>query len=413
MAAKTDTIFYRYAIELKPPANGTEPKGRKLKRLIELLLQDHFQDVRDRIASDFKANLICRDPLQFEAKIFNVTYRDEHDDTPPENPQVYQARVQAAGTLSTKTLLDHLASPSVNDIFDGKEELLQALNIVVGHSPKTNPGIVTIGANRHIPMGADMESRNLQHGLQALRGYFVSVRAATARLLVNVQVKNFACYMPGSLAALIQASGKASQKSALEHFLKGVRVQLTHLKKTKGGKQTMRVKTIGGLASPRDGRGLVNPPRVARPGAGPKEVAFYLNGPLPGESSKTGNQGAKKGKKGGAAPKDSAQPKEYGYITVHEYFARAHNILTDPTMPVVNVGNSQKPSYLPVEVCFVEAGQPCKTKLTAIQTREMIQFAVRNPADNAQSIFEKGARIIGASPTVQLLVSHDFELEMQ
>lgn len=64
-------------------------------------------------------------------------------------------------------------------------------------------------------------------------------------------------------------------------------------------------------------------------------------------------------------------------------------------MPVVNVGTRQSPSYLPVEVCEVERGQPAKSKLSPYQTRNMLNFAVRAPAQNAQSIVDKGTKVLG------------------
>lgn len=72
-----------------------------------------------------------------------------------------------------------------------------------------------------------------------------------------------------------------------------------------------------------------------------------------------------------------------------------YNIQVDQKMPVVNVGSIEKPSYLPVEVCQVEAGQPAKTKLSPNQTREMLKFAVRSPAQNASSIVTKGMETLG------------------
>lgn len=64
-------------------------------------------------------------------------------------------------------------------------------------------------------------------------------------------------------------------------------------------------------------------------------------------------------------------------------------------MPVVNVGTRENPSYLPVEVCLVEPGQPAKSKLTPMQTRNMLSFAVRGPASNAYSIVSKGTAVLG------------------
>jgi len=67
----------------------------------------------------------------------------------------------------------------------------------------------------------------------------------------------------------------------------------------------------------------------------------------------------------------------------------------DPKMPVMNVGNRQNPSYLPVEVCMVEQGQPAGAKLSGDQTRHMLNFAVRTPALNAGSVVNRGNRVLG------------------
>lgn len=61
----------------------------------------------------------------------------------------------------------------------------------------------------------------------------------------------------------------------------------------------------------------------------------------------------------------------------------------------MNVGTRENPSYLPVDVCEVESGQPAKSKLTPNQTRNMLSFAVRAPALNAHSIVSKGTNVLG------------------
>lgn len=67
----------------------------------------------------------------------------------------------------------------------------------------------------------------------------------------------------------------------------------------------------------------------------------------------------------------------------------------DPNAPVVNVGTRENPSYLPVDVCEVVLGQPAGSKLTPNQTRNMLSFAVRGPAQNAMSIVNKGTNMLG------------------
>lgn len=74
---------------------------------------------------------------------------------------------------------------------------------------------------------------------------------------------------------------------------------------------------------------------------------------------------------------------------------------------MVNVGSRDKPVYLPVEVCEVEAGQPAKSKLSGDQTAQMLRFAVmgRKPGQNAQSIVTKGVGVLGLEPQSSTLVS--------
>ena len=72
----------------------------------------------------------------------------------------------------------------------------------------------------------------------------------------------------------------------------------------------------------------------------------------------------------------------------------------------MNVGNKEKPTYLPAEVCLVEPGQPAGLKLSSNQTRNMLNFAVRQPAQNAQSVVTKGAQVLELGPSAnETLVS--------
>ncbi|EER22939.1 Piwi domain containing protein [Coccidioides posadasii C735 delta SOWgp] len=406
LVAKQNTAFYRYNIEIKAPGKCPEPKGKKVKRIIQLLLEDHLQEFRGRIATDFKATLVCRDSLQFESQVFDVAYRADNEDTPPADPDVYQVRVLATGSIGVADILNYLSSANLSERYDRKEEILQVLNIVVGYSPKTKGNILTVGANRHFQLGPSAEKSNLQGGLEALRGYFVSVRAATARLLVNVQVKHIACLNEGPLKMVITAIGGNDKR--LQTFLKGKRVQLLHLQKVKGNQRIPRVKTITGFANTGDGRGLEHPPRVAHFAAGPDKVYFYLKGPLKEGQSQSEGKGGKKGKRGKGKEKDKAgAAPDHGYISVYEYFSRVHNVsVMDLKMPVVNVGSKQNPSYLPGEVCYVEEGQPSNTKLTPTQSRAMIKFAVRPPYENAKSITGRGTQVIGVTPnTPQVLTN--------
>lgn len=80
----------------------------------------------------------------------------------------------------------------------------------------------------------------------------------------------------------------------------------------------------------------------------------------------------------------------------------------------MNVGSYDTPSYVPADVCEVIPGQPAKMKLSANQTVQMISFAVRSPGENADSIVNQGAPLLGFAPaTNSVLVNWPHILKVQ
>lgn len=161
-----------------------------------------------------------------------------------------------------------------------------------------------------------------------LRGFFVSVRAATARVLLNVQVKYLACYKSGPLEYVIRewkASNFRASSYRMEAFLKRMRVCITHIKrKGKNGKERpARVKTISGLATPQDGSSAPNGPKVDGYGAGPHSVKFFLD--APGSQSPQPGGGESKGKKGNKAPPRAGPPLAGHYISVDDFFRKGES----------------------------------------------------------------------------------------
>ena len=66
-------------------------------------------------------------------------------------------------------------------------------------------------------------------------------------------------------------------------------------------------------------------------------------------------------------------------------------------MPIVNVGNYDRPVYLPAELCEVLPGQPFKPDLSTGQRQNMIKFSCRRPPQNYASIMTEGLDILGIS----------------
>lgn len=296
-------VLHRYHVSVSP-----EAKGRKLKRIFELLLQEA---TLTGSTTDFKSLLICR--TQIEDIEIEVAYRAEFEDDPQPNTRPYRIKIQHTGQLEVSGLLEHIRSTQPNANFRNERQLqiVQALNVLLGHYAQSSPTMTTIAGNKHFPFGVKHVEFDLSAGLSALRGYFRSVRLGTARMLVNINVSHGVFYKPGPLVDLIHAFSNAYGRNAyqLEKFLKKVRVETTHLpvKKNKAGESIPRVKTIFALATTNDGVSLPYPPQVGKFAAGPKEVKFWLDSP-----AQTTTSGAKKAK-------DSTKS-QTGYISVYDFF---------------------------------------------------------------------------------------------
>lgn len=298
LEASKKLIIYRYHVAVSP-----EAKGRKLKRVIELLLEDPRLKGS---ATDFKAILVSRKKLA-DVEV-EVPYRAELEDDPKPVSSPYRVRVQFTGEMNIDGLVNHLRSvqPDPNFRLDNKLQIIQTLNVLLGHCPQSDPLTTTIASNKHFFFGTGQVGNrhavecDLGKGLTALRGYFRSARPSTGRILVNVNVSHAVFFRPGPLEELINIFAAAYGRNLfqLERFLKKVRVETTHLpvKKNKAGKKIPKVKTIIALATQNDGAGLPHPPRVARFGANAKEVQFWLE------------------------PTDKKKSKNGRYITVSDFF---------------------------------------------------------------------------------------------
>lgn len=305
-AAKNLTI-YRYHLSVSP-----EVKGRKLKRVIELLLQDsRFQNC----ATDFKAILVSRQELTDNVEV-EVSYRSELEDDPQPNTKPYRVKLQSTGQMEVDALLNHLKSvqPDPNFRPERKLQIIQTLNVLLGFYPQSNHSTTTIAGNKHFFFGANPDGyspgqeHDLGGGLVALRGYFRSVRQGTARMLINLNVTHAVFFKPDPLIDLIDIFGRTYGRNLfqLEKFLKKVRVETTHLrKKNKHGQKIPRVKTIFALASTNDGSSLPHPPIVSKFGADAKGVQFWLD------------------------PTDKNKPGRY--ITVFEFFKTRKLLLSNPS----------------------------------------------------------------------------------
>lgn len=320
--------LHRYNIEIVGDQGRDPPAGKKARQIVSCFVDEHFAAHKAQVATDYRSTVISAVDLGLkEDQVLDVRYKAEGEDEYAENPRVYQVRCASIRHLSSADLINYLTSTKAGEMLGTKTELIAALNIILGHHPKTSTDVVSIGANKHFGISPNLVDRqDLSGGLEVLRGFFISVRAATARVMLNLQVKYVACYKAGSLAETIIDFGNGSECRyangpkkiyLLGKFLQRMRVTPNHIKrKTSSGKpRPAQPKTISGLAKREDGRSLDNPPIVAHDGAGPDDVQFFLRG-----AGASVPKPAAGGKKGGKKGTPAGPPQAGHYVTVSKYF---------------------------------------------------------------------------------------------
>lgn len=127
----------------------------------------------------------------------------------------------------------------------------------------------------------------------------------------------------------------------------------------------------------------------------PKDVIRYLGRK---KVTTTHRRGFKKVltifKLGESAQKQKFQKKErdgdndvFKEISVAEYFQSTYNVqLKYPDLPVANVGNKERPNYVPLEFLILVPGQKVQGLLSDEQTTKMLQVAAARPQDHKRKI---------------------------
>ena len=366
--ADNGETWYRYEVDVQQQLSR-----EKRRRLLEMIMA-HARLANKTRATDY-ASII------FTTERLDLGPSDEWKDTftlPPPGGIVqtgtqgpapnhvqqaqarnsYHVRVKYSNSYSLRHIMDYLCSRSGGAEYAGRGDIIQLLNIAMCKPPQSSNSVANVGQNRFYPFGGHpgTESYDLGGALQALRGYYSSVRPAINRLLVNVNVTSGAFYKPIALNNLLLEAGLLNDEKR-ESFINTLKVNAVYKKDRDTGPPMTKPKTIVGFAK------QLNPPtfRVKRFGNA-KEVKFkYIDKNVPG-----------------------AREQE---ITVFDYFRRERGItLQFPGLPVLNVGTRADPQYIPVEMCTVLPGQPYRNILSGDHTSEMIRFAARFPNLNAMSI---------------------------
>lgn len=371
-----DKTLYRYTIHF---ADGQMPKLKKRRIIEQILALPEFQAVTH--ASDFGANIVTTAKIsdEFLRKKQSIVLPPkgstvlpkEPDAAAPDHVKAAHARnridykVESSGTFNVRDLVAYINSTSHEAHYGSYGDLIQMLNIIMCKAPNEAASVAKLPGNKFYPHQGlrgvnnhpDIDFEELAGGLVALRGYFSSVRCATGRMLLNLNVTSGAFYQTVSLMDLFAKFGNPDLEQR-EIFVRRLKV----LYERPGKSLVKSEKVILGFARPPVGKKLDLP--VKRFGNA-HEIKFKYtdrSGPSVQEHTRT----------------------------VFDFFKTLGVTLTSPELPVLNVGTLGDPIYIPIEMCTVLPGQPYRKFLSGEQTTQMLKFAARVPNQNAMSIAGDG-----------------------
>ncbi|KAE8599755.1 hypothetical protein XENTR_v10017310 [Xenopus tropicalis] len=327
--------IYHYEIDIKP-----EKCPRRVNREIVEHMVQHFkaQIFGDRKpVFDGRKNLYTAMPLPIardKQVELEVTLPGEGKD------RIFKVAIKWMACVSLQALHDALSGrlPSV------PFETIQALDVVMRHLPSM----------RYTPVGRSFFTASegcanpLGGGREVWFGFHQSVRPSLWKMMLNIDVSATAFYKAQPVIEFMcevldfksieeqQKPLTDSQRVKFTKEIKGLKVEITHCGQMK---RKYRVCNV-----------------TRRP-------ASHQTFPLQQESGQTVE------------------------CTVAQYFKDRHKlVLRYPHLPCLQVGQEQKHTYLPLEVCNIVAGQRCIKKLTDNQTSTMIRATARSAPDRQEEI---------------------------
>ncbi|KAL5492905.1 hypothetical protein ACEPAI_4353 [Sanghuangporus weigelae] len=220
------------------------------------------------------------------------------------------------------------------------EPIVSAFNLIVmAHAARTGFRALTKNAYYFDP-NADTGVPT-RPGIKVVNGFFASVRPVHKSLMINVNTCMSAFYVSRSMTDALREFMQQSRGAVPQRFFGNMKVVTSYL----GYDRRNTVKAIG--------------PSTAR--------------------------------------RTKIQSKEFGNITVEEYFLKRFRIAlrNADDLPVVNVGKEGKDMFVPAELCKIVPGTLFSGELKSRESAALCAANNKTPAGHAQTITIKGLRLLG------------------
>lgn len=180
----SNMILHRYNIQVSP-----EVADKKNFRVVQLLLQSaELSPHNDDLATDFCSTFVSKTKFPRDETIIEVQYHSEAEEKPAAGAAIYDVRVLYTKALSIGELINYLSCTNLAQSFENKQEVTQVLNIFLNHYAKSTLSLVTIESTKSFSLHQNAVKDDLGYDLKVIRGFFSSVRFATCRILVNINV---------------------------------------------------------------------------------------------------------------------------------------------------------------------------------------------------------------------------------
>jgi hypothetical protein len=332
------TVIYDYNVEITPKTDI----GRIKMRLFDILeLSQAFKPHLTYTAHDRSQRLVSAKKLPQPLDI-QVPFFDEHD-KPSDKSKKYQISIIFQRELDPSQLTSHMdGNPNFRD-YDTLP-LVSALNLVL--QQYANKVGVRVGKSRYFfPLSS--QTFLLGPGVEAMQGFYASIRPAYKELMVNVNVCMTAFVIPGNLADRLlefRQNSRGALPTLPKAMVKSLKVRTLHLKYTK------KVLAIGNRSA--------------------RQEVF--------DCADLG-----------------------GRVSVEHYFQKTYNYKCKhpDDLPVVNVGTVRRANWIPAELCEILPGNAYRGKLSDRETASMIKFACNPPKVNAEAIVNQGFSLMGLTPS--------------
>lgn len=330
-----DKDLHQYDVTITPEVTSRGVNRAVMKQLVTLYKESHLGNRLP--AYDGRKSLYTAGPLPFQNREFRIVLTDEDDGTGgPRRDREFKVVIK----LAARADLHHLGLFLEGRQADAPQEALQVLDIVLRELPTT----------RYSPVGRSFYSpdlgrrQSLGEGLESWRGFYQSIRPTQMGLSLNIDMSSTAFIEPLPVIEFVtqllnrdvtSRPLSDSDRIKIKKALRGVKVEVTH-------RGNMRRKyRISGLTS-----------------QATRELTFPVD--------------------------------ERGTLkSVVEYFYETYGFVIQHTQwPCLQVGNQQRPNYLPMEVCKIVEGQRYSKRLNEKQITALLKVTCQRPQERERDIMQ-------------------------